>query len=673
MKFVSYRTKFILFLMPAVIIGLLVISAASYIGINNVIEDELSKSMLATTEQTANSINTWLTTHILEPETIAATPAAKAINADFGLVDVQNIHRYNFLREKYPDVFEDIYAANRIGEYHTVQKKGSEYSFFVGNISARDYFKSVMTNGSSQITPPLISKTTGKPTIFIVAPIKDASNVPQGLIGAGVSLQYVQTIADSLVFGNTGHGMMIAKDGTFIQHPNKEWVMQKKITEIGDASIRELGRQMQEGKSGVYRYTFEGVKKMAFYQPIPVTGWSVATVVDEAEFFAPASRIVKVLALVVILVLAVVIGIIWFAVKRLIQPLHILVNHSQQVAQGNLGISDLNITANDEVGVLAVAFNNMTASLRELVRKIAQTTEAVAASSEELLAISDESAQATSQVAATVSQVAAGSEKQVKAVEQTAAVIEDLSSKIQQMAANASEMTGMANKTSDAAQSGGQAIRTAVSQMTNIEKTVETSAHVVTQLGDSSKEIGLIVETIAGIAGQTNLLALNAAIEAARAGEQGRGFAVVAEEVRKLAEQSQEAAKQIAVLIEDIQSNTEHAVTAMNAGTREVKVGADVVHTAGQAFNEIVQLVGNVSDQVIGMSAAIQHMANESQEIVAAVREIGSISTDAAEQTQTVSATTQEQSAAMEEIAASSHALAKLAQELQDAMRKFTV
>jgi len=181
------------------------------------------------------------------------------------------------------------------------------------------------------------------------------------------------------------------------------------------------------------------------------------------------------------------------------------------------------------------------------------------------------------------------------------------------------------------------------------------------------------VDTISGLAGQTNLLALNAAIEAARAGEQGRGFAVVAEEVRKLAEQSQDAAKKIAELIGEIQEDTDKAVVAMTDGTREVKTGAEVVNAAGSAFKEIADLVTQVSSQVKEISAAIQQMASGSQQIVAAVKRIDGLSKKSASESQTVSAATEEQLASMEEIANSSEALAKLAQDLQAAVAKFHV
>jgi len=148
---------------------------------------------------------------------------------------------------------------------------------------------------------------------------------------------------------------------------------------------------------------------------------------------------------------------------------------------------------------------------------------------------------------------------------------------------------------------------------------------------------------------------------------------VVAEEVRKLAEQSQEAAKQIASLIGEIRQDTDSAVVAMNDGTREVRIGADVVNDAGKAFQLIYRSISEVSTQMREISAAIQQMASGSQQIVASVRDIDAISKDTADQAQTVSAATEEQSATMEEIAASSQELAKMAEELTHAVSKFKV
>ncbi|MZP29569.1 HAMP domain-containing protein [Heliobacterium undosum] len=363
----------------------------------------------------------------------------------------------------------------------------------------------------------------------------------------------------------------------------------------------------------------------------------------------------------------------WTISRIIVQPLREMLNSIARDDDGYITIQKVSVSSSDEVGELARGLNDFTEQVRSIIRSVGGSAEQVAAASEELTASSEQSALTTNQVAASITEVAASTEEQVSAVNDAMAVIEQMSAGIQEISTNASLVAGTAQKTASAADHGGKAVAAAIGQMANIEQTVGFSARVVAELGERSAAIGQIIDTISGIAGQTNLLALNAAIEAARAGEQGRGFAVVAEEVRKLAEQSQDAARQIADLIGRIQADTGRAVEAMDKGAREVKVGTEVVNGAGNAFREIVSLINQVTGQVQEISAAIQQMAGGSEQIVQAVRSIDRLSKDVAGQTQTVSAATQEQSASMEEIAASSESLAKMAQDLQTVIHQIKV
>jgi methyl-accepting chemotaxis protein len=391
---------------------------------------------------------------------------------------------------------------------------------------------------------------------------------------------------------------------------------------------------------------------------------------DSQAAAATATRITVGFTLVVFVIL----GLIGFFIARMItKPLQFMVSVCEELASGDFRDKQRQMLRKDEIGQLADALTEMRNKLRTVLKHVNESAEQVAASSEELTASAEQSAQAVTQVAGAINDVAQGAEKQSKAVDEASAVVEQMSAGIQQVAASSNQVAGNSFQAAEKANEGDKSVDKAISQMANIEQTVNNSAQVVAKLGERSKEIGQIVDTISGIAGQTNLLALNAAIEAARAGEQGKGFAVVAEEVRKLAEQSQDAAKQIATLIGEIQGDTDKAVVAMNEGTREVKVGTDVVTVAGQAFKEIKTLVTQVSEQVKEISAAMQQMAGGSQQIVASVKEIDSYSKIAVGQAQTVSAATEEQAASMEQIASSSQSLAKLAQDLQTDVSHFRV
>ncbi len=384
-----------------------------------------------------------------------------------------------------------------------------------------------------------------------------------------------------------------------------------------------------------------------------------------------ASEVQLLLVLVSLFVAAIAIGISIYISRGISIPAKLVAQAASEITLGNLAVDDIKTRSSDELGQLAASFNQMKSNLRLVIEKVAHAADQVMTSSQQLTASASHSTQAAGQIAASISDMAQGAEMQLTTFTETTVAVQQMSVGIQQIANNATIVAGKSSQASETAIKGGESIEKAINQMAQIEKTVNTSAQVITKLGEQSKEIGQIVSTISGIAGQTNLLALNAAIEAARAGEQGRGFAVVAEEVRKLAEQSQEAAKKIAQLIGEIQGDTTEAVIAMTKGTTEVKIGAEVVDVAGKSFQEIAQLILEVSTQIKDISSAIQQIADGSQVIVLSVKEIDALSKKTSEETQTVSAATQEQSASMEEIASSSQILGEMAQNLQEVVNKF--
>lgn len=367
----SYRHKLLLWVLPIVAAGLLSLGAGAYWYIDDIIARELTQSMLATTGKAAEGINIWCKTLVLEPQTIAATPAAREINESFAKIDQQNRNRKQMLQQQHPDLFLDVYAANRAGVYHTVASPEAGDGIFVGDISNRPYFQDIMAGGPSQLTPPLLSRTTGVPTIFVVAPISDENGRPQGLVGAGISLGYVQQMAQSLQAGQSGYGIVVSQDGTFIYHPRKDLVMQKKITDFAEPTVQELGRRMLAGGSGVYRYVMDGEQKVAFYQPVPFAGWSVATTVAESELLAPLLQMLRFLALITLVIVLLVGAVLWSTARQLTRPLQQLALQAREISAGRFELPPLAVRSGDEVGRLAAAFNAMAGAMRRMLGELA--------------------------------------------------------------------------------------------------------------------------------------------------------------------------------------------------------------------------------------------------------------------------------------------------------------
>lgn len=425
----------------------------------------------------------------------------------------------------------------------------------------------------------------------------------------------------------------------------------------------EEARQLSFGDGRKTRKELES----SFNQLVTATLEQSAEQKRQAQELAREIMIGIVFASVSAIIIGIIIGL--YMARTITRP---IIQMTEHMASGDLNFA-AQATSKDEVGNLIQAFGKMIAVLRSMVASVQCNAEQVAASAEELTASAEESAHTVNQVASSMMDVAQGSDRQLTIVNDSTAGIEQLSAGIQQVAAKTHHMSLTAEQTAASARHGSEAIEAVIQQMLQVGQSAAKSVEVVTKLGDRSQEIGQIVDAIAGIAGQTNLLALNAAIEAARAGEHGKGFAVVAEEVRKLAEQSERATKQIGHLINEIQTDTNEAVQAIHVGTQEVQKGNRVVTIAGQSFHDISNLVEEVSSQIQDISASIQQIAGSSQQFVIAVHNIADISKENASQTQTVSAATEEQSASIEEIASSSQTLAKLAEELQGAIAHFKI
>jgi methyl-accepting chemotaxis protein len=345
------------------------------------------------------------------------------------------------------------------------------------------------------------------------------------------------------------------------------------------------------------------------------------------------------------------------------------------VAAGRVAGGDLTttVTPRSERDALGRAFAAMIEQLRDLVAKLTASANHVASSAREMAQSSSETGRAVDDIARAVGDVAAGAERQVSAIASARSSASNLSGAVAAGADGARETASAAVQAAQAAGDGADAVSAATAAMAAVQSSSADVTAAIRSLGDKSGEIGSIVGTIGGIAEQTNLLALNAAIEAARAGEQGRGFAVVAEEVRKLAEESQSAARTIAALIADIQAETARAVGVVDDGAQRTADGAHVVDQARLAFDRIGDGVRDMDARVAAIAAAVDEIAGSAQQMEDDLDVVGAVAESSSATSEQVSASTQQTSASTQQIAAAAQELAATAQELETLVGRFTV
>lgn len=491
---------------------------------------------------------------------------------------------------------------------------------------------------------------------------------------------------ESNVLGKGGKAFVVNKDGYLLTVPQfidaqgkKDAILKEQIKTKPVIKAQGKGEEVLAiykdslGKSvlGV-SIIMKELLGSEMVKPEAGSGWIVIAEKNIAEAFSSIKKLTGLIFGLGIICLAGVVFLALFISQKIANPILKLLGYSEDITKGDLTVA-VNVESNDEIGRLASSFKGMVGAMHTMVSEVLSTADKVASSAEELSSSSEQMNASTQEVSSAIQQVAKGAGTQAERAAQASRLMEKSAVTLQQAVTNAQTTSGAVSQTSSRAQNGKIAAQEAVDKITQLTNTVVETAKVIQGLGEKSQAIGEITETITSIADQTNLLALNAAIEAARAGEAGRGFAVVAEEVRKLAEGSAEAVRKIGSLIKSIQTETQEAVSSMQASSREVQEGRAGVAKIADVLDEVNKEVQEVNRLAHQISTSIQQQVIDNEEVTKAVGEVSIIAKESAASAEEVSSSTEEQTASMQEMSASAQELSNLSTALKSLVSKFRV
>lgn len=537
-----------------------------------------------------------------------------------------------------------------------------------------DYYLVPMSKGTEMVLEPYLYEMNGVQTMFLsaVVPVK-VKNSTLGVIGFDISLGHIQQTVSDFSLYESGKAILVSNEGVIVGYHDADLVG-KPMSELFPEAITERllqGKDVTESMvfhEGSHAYSVAPVRFGAVDAP-----WLAVAVVPEKEVMKDADRLMQ-LSILTIVAAMLLMAIVSITISRqIVKPIQAITLIGRHLEKGDFTkeLPGSYLRRKDEIGEIAGSFELMRQSLSGVIGQVSRLSEQTANASVQLAEGAEQTGQASSQIAITIHEVAEGTSKQS---EHAASILDKVASAAEGAEEgwrHSAEAVQLAAESNESAQAAERLARHTAAHLEDANRRVGETAESVKALGRSSEEIGMITTVIQEIASQTNLLALNAAIEAARAGENGRGFAVVAGEVRKLAEQSSNAAGHITKLIQDVQSSAGVIAEKIELNLGAVEGQLAYIRQIGTTLQDIVGRAGESERKSAEVQAVLANVSESSRSVLESVQEISAIIEQSAASSEEVAASAEQQSASVQEMTANAAELSSMAKELRDITGKF--
>ncbi|MGO1468866.1 MAG: methyl-accepting chemotaxis protein [Tissierella sp.] len=585
-----------------------------------------------------------------------------------------------YVNEKYHDetgrLIPYLYREDGEVKYRTLDSYNVE--------GVNDYYIQPMTNKRSYITEPTEFEVDGSMVMVssLTAPII-YNGQAIGIVGVDITLEKLQEIVSQIKIYDEGIGKIISNNGTVVAHPDISLVgeITDELVSGEEKRINDYKESIENGQKYSNMSYSDELKQNVFKTMTPIeigdteAPWSFGTVVLEDDMYNEVQGQTYFLIIVMVIGLAILGGVIYIISGYITKPIVLASQYADNISNLDLqvAVDEKLLNREDEIGDLIRSFDKICNNLKEIIKRISSSSNNLTRSSIVLNQISEKSATSSEEISRTIAEIAKGASEQAISTEDSAHHVDDMNRLLDKEAEYISKLNTTADKIEDQKQQGFNILNILIDKTEENNKATEEIYEIILDNNQSAEKIEEASGMIQNIAEQTNLLALNAAIEAARAGEAGKGFSVVAEEIRKLAEQSNNFTEEIQGIIEELKYKSKNAVEHMEIVKDISYDQKDKVKDTEDRFESIADAIGQVKNMIEELNKSVEFMGENRDNLVDLMQNLTAIAEENAAGTEEASAAMEEQTSSIEKVATSNEELERIAKELEELINKFKI